>query len=187
MATHPARYLISADQFLAMEFGPEEKVELDNGVIRMMGGGTAAHARVQANLVIALGAKLKGSGCRPYGSDMAARTHDMSVRYPDVTVYCGEANSADRDKDTAFTDPRVVIEVLSPSTSAHDQRVKLAEYRDLPSVDTILFVDPDAERVRVVQRTSAEGWSDNWLATGNSVALPSLSTTLSHDDIFARD
>jgi len=187
MATQPEPYLISADQFLAMEFGPEEKVELDNGVIRMMGGGTAAHARIQANLVAALRTKLKGSGCRPYGSDMAARTHDMSVRYPDVSVYCGDANSPDRDKDTAFTDPRVVVEVLSPSTSAHDQRVKLAEYHDLPSVDTILFVDPDAERVRVVQRTSAEGWSDNWLATGSEILLPALSVTLSHDDIFARD
>jgi Uma2 family endonuclease len=187
MATSPAPYLISADQFLAMEFGPEEKVELDNGVIRMMGGGTAAHARVQANLVAALRTRLKGSGCRPYGSDMAVRTHDMSVRYPDVSVYCGEASRPERDMDTAFTDPRVVIEVLSPSTSAHDQRDKLGEYRDLQSVDTILFVDLDAERVRVVQRTSAEGWSDNWLATGSEIPFPALSVTLSHDDIFARD
>mgnify|MGYP001297411727 CR=1 FL=1 len=187
MASQPAPYLISADQFLAMEFGPDEKVELDNGVIRMMGGGTAAHARIQANLIVALGTRLKGTGCRPYGSDMAARTHDMSVRYPDVSVYCGDQSSAERDKDKAFTDPRIVIEVLSPSTSTHDQQAKLAEYRDLPSVDTILFVDPDAERVRVVQRTSAEGWSDNWMATGSDIALPSLSLTLTHDDIFARD
>ena len=185
MVTEP--YLISADQFLAMEFGPDERVELDNGVIRMMGGGTAAHARIQANLVAELRDKLKGSGCRPYGSDMAVCTRDMSVRYPDVSVYCDVENSPERDREKAFTNPVVVIEVLSPSTSDHDQQVKLAEYHDLPSVDTILFVDPDAERVRVLQRTSAEGWSDNWLVTGSDVPLPSRGITLTHAEIFARD
>ena len=46
MATQYETYRISADQFLAMEFGAEDKVELDNGVIRMMAGGTSRHAMI---------------------------------------------------------------------------------------------------------------------------------------------
>jgi Uma2 family endonuclease len=187
MATAYQPYRISADQFLAMEFGPDEKVELDNGIVRMMAGGTSRHAHIQGNISSFLRVSLRSTGCTPFNSDMAARTHDYSVRYPDITVYCGNPTAPEKDKAKAFTDPRVVIEVLSPSTSQHDQREKLAEYRDLASVDTILFVDPDAERIRVIQRTGPENWTDNWLASGSDVELPSLDVTLPHSEIFARD
>jgi Uma2 family endonuclease len=187
MATNPQIYLVSADQFLAMEFGPDEKVELDNGVIRMMSGGTARHAKVQLNISAFLRLRLRGTGCSPYNSDMAARTHVLSVRYPDIAVYCGSQDSAENDKKLAFDDPVVVIEVLSPSTASHDQKDKLIEYRALGSVDTILFVDPEQERVRIVQRTSPEGWADNWIKQGEDVPLPALKLTLPHSEIFARD
>ena len=187
MATQLETYRISADQFLAMDFGPDEKVELDNGAIRMMAGGTRANARVQGNLFLALGTRLKGTGCRPYGPDAATRAHDFSVRYPDITVYCGNQSEPEFDNEKAFTDPRIVVEVLSPTTAFSDQRVKLAEYQDLASVDTIVFVDPDEERIRVVQRTGAKDWTDNWLPTGSDVRLPSLDLAIPHSEIFARD
>jgi Uma2 family endonuclease len=187
MATNPEIYLVSADQFLAMEFGPEEKVELDNGVIRMMSGGTARHAMVQLNISAFLRSRLRGTGCTPYNSDMAARTHDLSVRYPDITVYCGDKPSPSNDRKLAFDDPVVVIEILSPSTAQHDQKDKLIEYQALASVETILFVDTDRERVRIVQRTSPEGWADNWIMQGEDILLPALRITIPHTEMFARD
>ena len=45
MATEPSYPLLTAEQFLAIDFG-EQKAELDNGIIYMMAGGTARHARV---------------------------------------------------------------------------------------------------------------------------------------------
>ena len=73
MATHPDYPLLTAEEFLEIDFG-ERKAELDNGVIRMMAGGTRRHARVQSNIVAALAARLRGTGCAPYGPDMGART-----------------------------------------------------------------------------------------------------------------
>lgn len=49
--TNPAYRLLDAEEFLEIDFGAERKAELDQGVIRMMAGGTRAHARVQANLL----------------------------------------------------------------------------------------------------------------------------------------
>jgi hypothetical protein len=50
--TNPAYRLLDAEEFFEIDFGAERKAELDHGVIRMMaGGGTRAHARVQANLL----------------------------------------------------------------------------------------------------------------------------------------
>ena len=184
MATQPDYPLVTADEFLLMDFG-DRKAELDNGVIRMMAGGTGRHGRVQTNILVALGTRLNGTGCTPYPSDMATRTHDLSIRYPDVTVFCGR-DGPENDDLKAWDDPRVLFEILSASTSRTDLRVKLPEYKALPSVDTIVFVDIAAERVRVVQRTGRDDWAEAGHDEPHDVPLPSLNITLPHAEIFAR-
>lgn len=185
MATQPDYPLLTAEEFLEFDFG-DKKAELDNGVIRMMAGGTARHAQVQGNIFVALATRLRGTGCSAYNSDMAARTRDHSVRYPDVSVYCGRGGVMDDDKKS-FDDPRVIFEVLSAGTARTDLKTKLVEYQALPSVDTIIFVDTAVERLRIVQRTGPRGWNDTAFDQPTDVALPSINITIPHDEIFARD
>jgi Uma2 family endonuclease len=187
MTADPAYRLMDAPEFLDMHFGPEQKAELDRGVIRMTAGGTAAHARVQGNLMRFLGNALRGSGCRPFGPDMAVKTALFSVRYPDVSIFCGDQAMAENDRAKAFDDPVAVFEVLSESTASYDQLVKLEEYRVMQSVQTIVFVDPETELCRVVQRTGAQSWHDDRFSAAQDVTLPGLSVTLPHAEIFARD
>ena len=183
MATQIVYPLLTAEEFLEIDFG-DRKAELDNGVIRMMAGGTARHAEVQINIVSWLRQHLRGSGCRPYGSDMATRTHDLSIRYPDISVFCGQ----DRDEQaTSFSDPKVLIEILSAGTARTDLRIKFDEYKAIDSVDTIVFVDIAIERLRIVQRTAAHGWSDVSHDDAVDSPLPALNLTIPHAEIFARD
>ena len=44
MRLDPAYRKITADEFLAMDFGTDRKFELDDGVIVMMTGGTEPHS-----------------------------------------------------------------------------------------------------------------------------------------------
>ncbi|KQN26658.1 hypothetical protein ASE86_11345 [Sphingomonas sp. Leaf33] len=185
MATQQVYPLLTADEFLEIDFG-DHKAELDNGVIRMMAGGTARHAKVAGNIFMALGARLRGSGCAPYNADMATRTHDLSIRYPDVSVFCGHDGPEDDDAK-AFDDPRILIEVLSAGTARTDLLVKLVEYKALGSVDTIVFVDIATERLRIVQRTGAQSWNESQHATPIDLPLPSLDLVIPHDEIFTRD
>lgn len=185
MAAQPDTVLLTAEQFLQIEFPPDVKAELDNGVIRMMTGGTRAHARVQMNLYAFLRNSLRGKPCRPFGSDMAVRTHDGSVRYPDVTIDCGGEPGGDEDK--VLADPRVVFEILSPSTRGKDNGVKLGEYREIASVDAIVLVDPATEWLRVVRRTGPDAWTDRTHREPADLELPSLGLTVPHAEIFARD
>ncbi len=180
---HPR--LLTVEEFLEIDFGPELKAELDRGIISMMAGGMRDHARIQGNLIAYLHAALRGSGCRPYGSDMKVRSHDLSVRYPDVTIDCGAPG--DTGKDEFLHAPCVVVEVLSPSTRGKDAGVKLDEYRTLPTVDTIVLVDPESERLRVLQRTGPNSWNDTTFDGPAALDLPSLNVTIPHDEIFARD
>jgi Uma2 family endonuclease len=184
LANDPAYQRLTIAEFLDMEFGGR-KVELDDGVVFMMSGGNPLHAAIAANLITALMNRLRGTGCRPYGSDMATRTGYDSIRFPDVSVYCRP--HADTDHPKLRGDPKVVLEVLSPSTMAHDQKTKLEEYRALAGVDAIVFVDPDRERVRLVARTGPEGWTDDWLKPGSDLMLTALNVIIPHAEIFASD
>ncbi|WP_213981777.1 Uma2 family endonuclease [Sphingomonas sp. dw_22] len=184
MATQTHYPLLTAKEFLEIDFG-EHKAELDNGVIRMMLGGTARHAEVQTNVVSAMRQRLRGSGCKPYGPDMGVETNEGSVRYPDVSIYCGRTDSNDGEK--AFKDPRIIFEVLSAGTARTDLLVKLPEYKALASVDTIVFVDIASERVRIVQRIGPKGWNETGYDEPVDIELPALGVTIPHEEIFARD
>jgi hypothetical protein len=63
----------------------------------------------------------------------------------------------------------------------------LAQYRALPSVDTIVFVDPQNETSRVVQRLGPASWRDDLFAQPHDVDLPALGLSIPHHEIFARD
>jgi Uma2 family endonuclease len=187
MALDPAYRKITADEFLAIDFGTDRRFELEDGVIVMMAGGGAAHAHVQMNISSYLRVVLRGSGCRPYGPDMGVRVSEFQVRYPDVSIYCDEPTKRDNDVLKAFDNPAAVFEVLSPSTTTKDQGQKLAEYRTLDSVQTIVFVDPENELTRIIQRLGPDSWRDDMFAQPHDVDLPSLNITIPHAEIFARD
>jgi Uma2 family endonuclease len=186
VALDPAYRRISVEEFLDMDFGGA-KAELEDGLIYMMAGGSEMHARVAANIMIYLGSRLRGSGCRPYGSDFATRTAERTIRFPDVTVYCNDPSAPGNERKQLLGDPQVVVEILSPSTSSYDQKIKLEEYRALAGVQEIVLVDPQTERVRLVRRTGVAGWIDDWLDAGTDLILPSLDLTIPHAEIFARD
>ena len=180
-ASNPAYRLASVREFLAMDLG-DAKAELVDGMILMMAGGSARHAAIAANLTIALGNRLRGTGCRPYGSDLAVRTGETSIRFPDVSVYCRDDNSSDTGDPKLLGVPRVIFEVLSPSTASNDQITKLAEYRALAGVAGIVFVDPENERVRLVEPGVVREGA--WLPSGSDLDLPMLGISLPHAEIF---
>ncbi len=184
--TNPAYRLIDAEEFFEIDFGAERKAELDQGVIRMMAGGTRAHARVQANVLAWLRQALRGSGCRPYRSDMAIKTGKLSVRTPDVSVVCGDSAQAE-DGRVHFDHAAAIFEIVSPSTVEYDQTVKLREYQQIDAVQTIVLLDPESERVRIVQRLGPQSWRDDTLPGAADVALPSLGVTIPHGEIFSRE
>lgn len=162
----PARLTMSFDRYIEWEKSQERKHELVGGVITMMAGGTAAHNRVCRNLLTALQIRLRGKPCEPFGSDMKVLIPIGNVRYPDVTVDCGQP----KPSDLWAAEPRVIIEVLSPSTEWFDQTQKLEEYQSIPSVAHVAFLSQNRAFGRVWTRAGG-AW--------NSVDAEGLAAALS--------
>ena len=178
---------ITVEQFLDIDFGSDRKFELVDGVIQMMTGGTPAHARVSSNILAFLLPRLRGTGCRAYNSDMGVRVNDTNCRYPDVSVFCGNPASPERERERVFVDPKIIVEVLSSSTARIDVGDKLAEHREISSIDTIVFVDSENELTRTMQRLGPTSWRDDMFAQPHDVELPALGLAIPHTEIFARD
>ncbi len=187
MAT-AARRLLTVEEFLELEFAFDEgvsaRIELDNGAILAMAGGNADHSRIQGNVFAALYQKLRGTSCRPHGPDMGVRVHDLSLRYPDVSVFCGR-NSPEDGKLRVFDNPTIIVEVLSPSTRQKDEGVKLWEYQAVPSLTAIMHIDPDADTVRLLTRNAGGGWQDVFVPSGEDTVFDPLGVTLTWAEIFA--
>ena len=182
-------HLITVEEFLAIKWDDSDvKAELDNGVIRIMrvmAGGNVDHSRVQGNVFNALFNRLIGRGCRPHGSDIGIAVSDVSLRYPDVSVFCGR-NGPDDGKRRVLDDPRVVVEVLSPSTRESDIAAKLPEYRGVASLSHIVYIDSELETVRLLTRTGTRSWNDEDIDNAD-VVLSELQITLTWSEIFGRE
>lgn len=186
MATQIAYPLLTVEEFLSIDFSRGRKAELDDGVIRMMDGVTAWHACVQGNILAFIRSGTRGTGWMPYSTIFPTCTSSHSVRRPDIAVYFGR-KGPEYDDDRVGDDPRVIFELLSDGTARTDLRTKLDEYRAMPSIDTIVFVDIAVERLRVVQRTGPNGWSDDSFVEPSDLALPTLNLVIPHAEIFVRD
>ncbi|GAC1313605.1 MAG: hypothetical protein NVSMB2_01770 [Chloroflexota bacterium] len=89
---------------------------------------------------------------------MRLRIGDQAVYYPDVQVVC----DADEREDAFTTNPCVVVEILSPSTSAIDQRKKMLVYRGIESLRAYIIVHQDRRRVIRNYRADDNAWYDTF-------------------------
>ncbi len=84
----------------------------------------------------------------------------------------------------AADEPRVVIEILSPSTTRYDRFQKLAEYQQHPSIKVVILVDAEAPQV-TVWRISATGWTAEEIAgLEATIDLSEIGTSLPLSELY---
>ena len=173
---------MSVEAFFAWQERQAERCELVGGVpVRMTAGACNVHDDIVVNLVAALHAALRGSGCRLFTGDGSVETLPGQIRRPDVGVDCGA-----RDPNAMkAAEPRLVAEVLSPSTRDFDAFEKLAEYKTLERLDHILLIEPNAAEIMLWSRDASRGWRKERIVGLDAVlALPALDVSLALSDIY---
>jgi Uma2 family endonuclease len=176
---------MSIEEYLEMENASTEKHEYYKGEIFAMGGAKMPHNRISSNLLIALGSKLKGKKCQPYGSD--ARIHIESntlFTYPDISIICGEIITLNND-DYNVLNPTVIIEVLSKSTANYDRGEKFKLYRDIAALKEYILVDPERTDIEIFRLNENGHWElEEYRSLADTVIIKSINETVLLSDIY---
>jgi Uma2 family endonuclease len=148
----------SVAEYLSREAASTVRNEYYRGDIFAMAGNTLQHTEIQGNLMYRLRQALEGSPCRPYGTDQRIRIEAVNLfTYPDVVVICGEPEFSP-DDPMSITNPRVIFEILSPSTEAYDRGEKFELYQHLASLQEYILVSQDRAHIDRFVRQPGGGW-----------------------------
>ena len=154
--------LLTPEEYLARERRAETKSEYLRGEVFAMAGASRAHNLIASNAAGELRQQLRDRPCEVYPSDMRVKVSPSGLyTYPDVTVVCGEPQFEDAEVDTLLN-PKVLVEVLSPSTADYDRGGKFTHYRRLPSLQEYVLISQDRPLVEhYVARLPRSGCSRN--------------------------
>jgi len=149
---------LTAAEYLAIERAAKFKSEFFNGEMFAMAGASRLHNRVNSNLEIEIGSRIKGGRCQSFSRDLRVLVDRTGLyTYPDLIVACGELEFSENDPDT-LVNPTILIEVLSTSTEKYDRGLKFRHYQQIPSLKEYLLVAQDEALVERFVRLDDGQW-----------------------------
>jgi Uma2 family endonuclease len=175
---------MSADDFLGWEAEQPTKHEFIAGEVFAMTGAAKAHVTVALNVAMALRSHLRGTPCSTFIADTKVHVDTADAYYyPDVTVTCSAADAQD---PMTVREPVLLVEVLSPSTAAHDRGAKFAAYRQLPTLREYLLIDPETRRCDLFRKgdDAAGLWVLHPFEGEQAVQLASVALDLSAAELW---
>jgi Uma2 family endonuclease len=180
MATNPQHHWVSVEEYMELdELGPV-RYEYWEGQLVAMSGGNGDHALIATNIIAALRRYVKAP-CRLFNSDLKVQVAAGKFLLPDVHVTCDSADLV--GKIQAARSPRLIVEVLSPSTERADRGRKFFAYQRLPSMQEYVLVNYRLQFVEVYRREERK-WSYETYRSGETVELVSLNLNLPVDVIY---
>jgi len=184
--SEPAAKLITLEEYFKLDETSDNKHEYYQGEIFAMTGASENHNLIVGDVYRSLANKLDGKSCRPYPGDFRLKIEARNLyTYPDLSVICGETQFADGRRDT-FSNPTVLIEVLSDSTAAYDHGKKAESYRTISSLREYLLIAQDRPHVERYQRRGKQWLLTEYSSIDDEVALDSISCSLSLAAIYKR-
>lgn len=165
-------------EFVLWHEGTDTRHELVDGRPVAMAPPSGRHAEVGTNILMALNQRLRRPCRALFGAGVALSADDAECREPDVLVTC------EPTPEHIFLSPRLVVEVLSPSTAKDDHSDKLDFYKSLPSVEAVILVWQDRRRVQLHVREDPR-WPAQDFTGGGTVPLAGPGVALPLDEVYA--
>jgi Uma2 family endonuclease len=188
--------LLTIEEYLALERTEAERHEYLDGCVYAMAGESPDHGRICVNLTRRLAEQLDSSGCEVFSKDLKVRCGPTPrpgqsmqglFAYPDLVVVCGALQFHDQVQDVVVN-PRVILEVLSPSTEAFDRGEKFHRYRRwLPTLTDYVLVAQDRPVIDHYHRTETGQWVVDILeGLSAQLHLPSIGCTVPLAEVYER-
>ncbi|MGH8229112.1 MAG: Uma2 family endonuclease [Steroidobacteraceae bacterium] len=157
---------LTLEEYDQLEENSPVRHEYINGVLYAMSGASIAHNCLAGNLFAAFHAHLRGSPCKAFTADQQLHMKsgaDEIIYYPDVMIAC-QRDQWTRNK---VRNPKLVVEVLSPSTREIDRREKSLNYRRTPSIEEYVIAAQDAPELAIHRRK--ERWQREVVAGSDAI------------------
>ena len=182
--SEPQRQRMTPEEFFEWQTKQDRNYELVDGIpalpLKAMTGATRRHDRVVTNTLFALMQRLRGGPCWPATDDIATRIPRGNVRRPDITVDCNPA----ADSTLEASEPRMLVEVLSPSTAGVDLIKKVEEYKTLPAAQVIMVIDTRTAGIGVWRRDGEDWRMESYEGRDKVVPLPEINAELPLSEVY---
>jgi Uma2 family endonuclease len=173
----------SPEEYLAIEHENTIRHEYRRGLVYAMAGGSDDHDELSLNLIELLRQKVRDGGCSVRSGNVKVNYRDKFFYYPDVFVTCDPRDNSDRYVKRY---PKLIAEVLSPSTEKFDRGDKFEDYRQLESLEEYVLIAQDRMQVecrRRVKDGSAERWETVVYGAGELVMLQSIELEVAIEEL----
>lgn len=170
MIANLQKQFFTPEEYLAWEAEQQVRHEYIDGEVYAMTGGTLPHNDIAVNLTTILKPFLRERGCKVRMSDAKVKISEKGPYfYPDIVVSC---NEQDRRSREAIFFPKLIIEVLSPSTAGFDRGDKFKYYRRFSTLLEYVLIDAEKISIDVYRRGSGGKWEltsypDDFAETAN--------------------
>jgi len=171
--------------YVALEESSPTKHEYLNGEIYAMAGGTEDHSALAAEVLRALGNAVGDRPCRVHTSDLRLYVEATGMAtFPDGSMICGKLEQHPPSPRATALNPTLLLEVTSDSSEEYDTTGKLESYQTIPSLRDYLVVSHRERRLTLHSRAANGTWVTRVAIAGGKLALSSLTTELSVDEIY---
>jgi Uma2 family endonuclease len=132
--------------------------EYRHGLVYAMAGGSDNHSRLSINLLTEINLHLRDSDCQFFSGDVKVNYVDDFFYYPDAFVTCdprdGQRPALEGHREDRYVKryPKLIAEVLSPSTEEFDRGIKFEDYQSLDSLGEYVLISQDKMRVECRRR-----------------------------------
>ena len=176
---------ITDSDYLSTERNALDKHEFYRGEVYAISGATIKHNIIFSNVFGILSAKLYGSDCKPFGSDLRIHIPKNSLyTYPDISIVCGKIETTDSNFDT-ITNPAVIIEILSASTRDYDKGSKFTLYKDIISLNEYILIDSENISVEKYSRNNDGSWIlTEYKTISQLFTIDTVNTTILLEDVY---
>jgi Uma2 family endonuclease len=174
---------LSVVEYLEAEKNSPVRHEYVDGQTFAMAGASDRHNRIAINLTGKLDDSLGDGPCEVFISDMKVWVSEAVYYYPDVVVAC-DGPGAD---EYYRKQPRLIIEVSSPSTERIDRSEKLLAYKQIKGLKEYVIVSQVRVQVEIFRRGRADRWSREMLTElSDELRLESVGLTLTVAEVYRR-
>ena len=183
MAANPHRLFMSVEEYLELDRKSlDARYEYIDGIVTMLAGGTTNHSRISVNITSLLQSALRGSSCEVFNSDLRVSISNTRYLLPDASVSCDPEDLTGENDIIYF--PRVIVEVLSPSTEATDRGKKFRYYQSCPSIQEYVLISTQEQAVDVYRRASGNLWTLHPFGPDDEVVLKSINVSIPLEALY---